>query len=356
MGSRKRNHYIPRFLLNKFASRSQGPTFWIWQIRADGATAEVSTRDAAVSRMFYGARELGIESKYDLQENIISPIISAIISGESPSSHHEKLRVFLYHLSVRTRAARGQLARAFHDMMSLIESVGSTPKYKTLFIASLNNNFYEHLFSAMRTYPPDVQSILRNTIIHNPMLVDDLKKKMICYLNSSHFDDAYQKFYRDATLHLDFNRVSVNGHISGLERLLTTNMVPELFKPSTWHVITSDDELFILSDAGVVAINNDNVPGPLYAHGNKWKEAYLPINPHTMLVGMKEPGEPTLSIDEINRIGASLSYDAIYSAVRYDRAVDIFELIGGGKSIVNNEKMLSILDNVLENMARPRVN
>ena len=51
--SRKRHHYIPRFLLARFASQRQEEKSWVWQISTDRAI-EISTKDAAVSKHFYG--------------------------------------------------------------------------------------------------------------------------------------------------------------------------------------------------------------------------------------------------------------------------------------------------------------
>ena len=57
----KRNHYIPRLLLNRFASRAEGDKHWVWQSGQGGQSREISTRDAAVGSHFYGALDTGVE-------------------------------------------------------------------------------------------------------------------------------------------------------------------------------------------------------------------------------------------------------------------------------------------------------
>lgn len=50
MAGKKRSHYVPRFLLNRFASRSQNDTRLVWQFSKEKPPIEISTSSAAVSR------------------------------------------------------------------------------------------------------------------------------------------------------------------------------------------------------------------------------------------------------------------------------------------------------------------
>src|SRR5437773_5887036 len=98
-----RNHYIPRLLLNRFASRTQGDTSWIWQLSSDGRAREISTRDAAVGSLFYGKPDSGVEEALARIESRFAPILERIDLGEQPSEFQEALRQFVYLLFIRTR-------------------------------------------------------------------------------------------------------------------------------------------------------------------------------------------------------------------------------------------------------------
>lgn len=87
MPDRRRNHFIPRFLLNRFASRRKDSKAWIWQISQDGSAVEISTRDAAVATDFYGGPETGVEDAFAEAETEFSRTLAAIERGGLACDH-----------------------------------------------------------------------------------------------------------------------------------------------------------------------------------------------------------------------------------------------------------------------------
>jgi hypothetical protein len=116
MSKRHRNHHIPRFLLNRFASRVEGDKHWIWQISRDAGAQELSTRDVAVSRGFYGGRADGVEDALVEVESRFAAALACMDDRHPPEAFADGLRQFAWMMAVRTRAIREQFAAAF-DML-----------------------------------------------------------------------------------------------------------------------------------------------------------------------------------------------------------------------------------------------
>lgn len=128
MPAPRRNHYVPRFLLKRFSSRSQGKKSWIWQVSHEDDPVEISTRDAAVTRDFYGGPSSGVEDAFATAETRFADVLAAIESGDSPQLHQKELREFIWTLVVRTRAFRQQFAQFSGDLLEkVLESAAFAP-------------------------------------------------------------------------------------------------------------------------------------------------------------------------------------------------------------------------------------
>ena len=86
MGRARRNHYVPQFLLRRFASKKDGDSHWIWQISRDGAVREISTRHAAVAKDFYGDADTSIEATLSIVEAGYGGALADIDRGIDPAS------------------------------------------------------------------------------------------------------------------------------------------------------------------------------------------------------------------------------------------------------------------------------
>lgn len=59
MGERKRQHIIPKLLLNQFAAESRGEQAFVWRWTADGSSTLTNTRNVTVEKNFYGKEDEG---------------------------------------------------------------------------------------------------------------------------------------------------------------------------------------------------------------------------------------------------------------------------------------------------------
>jgi hypothetical protein len=76
---RARNNHIPRFLLGRFASRSEGGKSWVWQFSSGAEHVETSTRDAAVATRFY---DQAVENALALAEGKLAAVLGRLERGD----------------------------------------------------------------------------------------------------------------------------------------------------------------------------------------------------------------------------------------------------------------------------------
>jgi hypothetical protein len=110
--------FIPRFLLNRFASRSSGSKRWIWQVDRNGRIKELSTKDAAVDSYFYDNPTTGVEDEFPVAEGDYHRTLQYIDPGADPNSKTTDLNRFMWSLVIRTRSLRENTANTFEHMLN----------------------------------------------------------------------------------------------------------------------------------------------------------------------------------------------------------------------------------------------
>ena len=148
---RQRNHEIPRFLLNRFASKAEGDTRWVWRIGRDASVRELSTRDVAASRRFYGSGRL--EHALQDAEGPFSRVLADIARGQPPEAFSEELRQLVWTQAARTRAAREQFATAANDLLSEFAAFSETGDARDAAVRQVHLLFDEQLEKAVATLP-----------------------------------------------------------------------------------------------------------------------------------------------------------------------------------------------------------
>lgn len=120
MSASRRNHFIFRLLLGRFASRVVGEKSWIWQVSSNGAACQISTRDAAVSVDFYGGCETGLENALKKFEAEFHQALTAVESGANPHTYSDVLSRLIWTLSARTRALRSNFEKVGSQVLAVM--------------------------------------------------------------------------------------------------------------------------------------------------------------------------------------------------------------------------------------------
>lgn len=310
---RKRNHYIPRFFLNRFASRRKKSKHWIWQVGRDEHPREISTRDAAVSAYFYGGEETTVERSFASAEARFSDALRALDGGGSADHYADVLRELVWTLALRTLALRRQFAEAGSQLIStLVNSARSEGARRSLGRA-VRARFDAELERVLSNVEPQQQQIIRQHL-EAPGARERLRDFVEQRAQSPEMQTLLDRFAGMIQRNDRLLSSARDGQIQGLARLLESGGVPESFTPSVWSIHSVKSARFILGDACVVAEMEGGEVGSIMRAGHSWQAVYLPISSSAVLVGKRNRSYGALEVNEINEASAKLARSYIFSS------------------------------------------
>ncbi len=346
---KKRNHYVPRFLLNNFASKSKDGKYWVWQYRKGIKPKEVSTKDLAVGTYFYG-RNPDLEEAFAKSEALMKPVVRALIDGEDASAFVKELAAFVYLLAVRTRALRIQMADSTTDVAAELfgeenlENINKALRKEAelmydrelgRFLASLPKSQRKSVLKrARREFPKE--RFLREA------------DSALARLNSA----AILQLFKCMTEAIDFQTAVESGQLQALTKLLMTDKTPDPLLRATWELVVDASADFVLGDSCVLASNSHGDFGSLLRFGaQEWDQLYLPLTPRHLLVARKTARQSLSTPGEINSLSALLAENAIFSSSKNVETEELAKQIGSGDSLINKSQIKELIEFVWQDLA-----
>lgn len=306
MGTRKRHHIVPRFLLARFASSIRGDKSFVWRVAAGARAAEISTKDAAVQSHFYGQEAEGLEAALGDAEGRWAKVLERIDLGELLQPLESELWSFLYLIAFRAspiRSAFATVAEQFIDHLST-ETGGS--QMRQGISRHLDRTFEELLEHGIATQPLHLrrhQGANKHLIYQH--ITADLADLDIA---------ALMRELREAiTSQQVIPKAVKRGHNKGIAKLLDQTLAPDAVRPVEWRLLHDPSGSVILGDSPVIAVGRTgNKTGAPWKFGKECATFYLPLSPRTILVGIRDPSTPLLSIAEVNAASSELSEAAFF--------------------------------------------
>ena len=338
-GRRERNHFIPRFLLNRFASRREGEKRWIWQLGPGSEPKEISTRDVAVESHFYGGSETGVETAFAAAESRFGAVLQALDRGEGATDHSDTLRALTWTLAIRTRALRKQFAETADQLVARLAESASSEEAREAFAREFRGQFDVLIDEMLAKLPIHQRELLKIPLV----------RELLMNLGEQHarsFDlrGLMVKFIAVVRSQESLSQSARKGQIRGLAQLLGEKGVPNSFAPSHWSVRCVAPGRLILGDGCVVAASESHAAGSLFRLGNSWPSLYLPICPSALLVGKLNPADPELELEQVNRASAELSWSHIYSCRIDEQEAYLAHLVGSGAAFLTAEELSAVVD------------
>lgn len=335
MADRRRNHFVPRFLLNRFKSRADGKKSWVWQLSPDGKPIEISTRDAAVATQFYGGSETGVEDALAVAEARFARTLSALDAGEPARDHAECLRELVWNLAVRTRAFRRQFENVAERLTTKVIETITSEEVEDALVHFIRSDFDRLMDEGISSLSPEDQ-LLARAGSKSPPIRDALlesTEEMIRLLPK--LFSAHALNIRESQGFL--NAASEEGQIEGLSRLLTDSKVPDSFSPHIWEVHRT--EPLLLGDVCVWAATEDGEVGSLLHSKNTWHTVYFPISPSQLLVAYHVSSVDLMDAEALNAASAKLSWSHIYCSAVSESFRRLAQTIGTGDPIMSEAEL-----------------
>jgi hypothetical protein len=159
MGATRGQHYLPKFLLKGFASRTKEKKAWVYCFRRDAVGKEVSVRDVGKETDFHGnPRDGDLENRMAVVESVFGLHVASWREREFLlESDEELVSQFVGHLIVRTKSIREAFAAGaqvlLDELLGRLDSGELNPFRRPDFEAEMRRRMTENSLLATRFAP-----------------------------------------------------------------------------------------------------------------------------------------------------------------------------------------------------------
>lgn len=337
-----RNHFVPQFLLRRFASKKPAKASFVWVFERTGEIEEMSTNRTAWHWDFYGEEANGVETGLRSYESQHARTLLRIDAGNSVQDYQEEMRQLVWMLAVRTRALRRQYAAAVSRLLDHYEAHANTEPARTAASRHIRHILPEVLTNAFAKLPPAYGKRAQELLV-NPERYKALENTLAAQIDALDMQ-SFMMWVRQATnLGGKLARSAATGQITALEQFLKAPQPPASFSPALWHVERRPKGTFVLGDSCVFATDKNGNASALLAHMRDWQGIYLPISDQSVLIASRRDGIELMSDEDINRASVRLSDQAFYACRRTAREEMYVEEIGRGVPIMTDEELSAIV-------------
>lgn len=326
----KRQHYIPRFLLDGFASRIQGENSYVWCFRKDSPPFESNTEKVGLQNIFYG--DPGTDSLDEFITNKLETRHSTCVSQVrherrlTSSADAADLIEFVYSLVLRTGNLRDTMMRGFSSILNEMQATFTNAEATRL-----------QLLKEQR----------KNTPMWNKALTDYVRAK---YGNLPHRQEKYVKkrehesfkrwLIHGAEAHIQqqvaLNQQKLAETFDQLEEMAKTshnNALRKFLQPGAdtvaprynryhqlrWQVQSFQRGELILGDVTVLQFEHRIEKFSAAFDGDKGDIILLPLSDDLLVIGTAGEIGEMLSSDDINRASAKLSQNFFVASQNSER-------------------------------------
>jgi len=332
----ERQHYIPRFLLKGFASRTISQKVFIWYFRKGENPIEVSIRDIALEKSFYGESGKGsLDETITENEKDYSRVIAQVREeGYISQKDLDILTEFVFNLVIRTRNIRKVLTEAFGEGIKIFSRNISNPhtaarllkNYRKENKKEFRNQIRIGVRKSLGYRNPKVEELAIWRMEETFEKIGSLGPIYSTMLNKylSQLQQEGEKAHKEA-LTRTYQREESSKRLAEYRRLIRS---VKRFEPN----------VFILGDIGVVQFNfkTKEFHSSIF---NKMDEGalLLPIAHDTLLVGTPHESLTLPSPDNINTSISELSMDFFVASSNSEQEKAYSERIGTRATLVDDK-------------------
>jgi Protein of unknown function (DUF4238) len=323
----RRHHFLPRFLLKGFASRSRRDSYFTYLFTREGRQHETNITNVAVAGDFYGREaDGGVESGLRESESQHATVLHRIRSEGLDNNDRLILGEFVRHLLVRTRHMRetaGDLAGAITALMrQLLPTTQMQEKLKQEISKRALGN--ESLWAQMKAKGVNLTEQQMTHLVDLAMAQIDLASGL--------------RLYSDALELIDVLGAAAAGQIGALRRATGERPVPP--DDVIWSLTKTEPHFFILGDLAVIGRTADGYCHPMQPDAGL-EAIVLPIGHQHLLIGALTPTIPTIDPEQVNDASVELSRDFFVASRNTQREQHYQARLGARAKLPGLSEMLT---------------
>lgn len=337
MAQKKRNHFVPRWLLRRFACSDRRDRDQIWLFRASGKPFRTHINNAGSGNYFYGDPNNGLEDILAKIDDRDAGVLATIERNADLVSHADAICRMVRLLSIRTRSLREKFTDTAMDLVAMLEDSAGNPESELLMRAHMANIFDVEFEKTWEKQPAFVRRLVPKdkacAFARVEMARMDLRTMMAQVFGA----------VRDK---IPWDEAAERGHVNGLLKLLQqaeSEPVPDGWRPLVWQVVRMPTRALVLGDCATFAVRGE--APVILAGADAGKEPAglcMPIAPDALLVGIV-PGQRFPSdATTINDASVAHSFDSFFAAEPTDAVVALMRRIGASRGVLPPEQMQEI--------------
>lgn len=337
MAQKKRNHFVPKWLLRRFACPDSKDRDQLWLFRANGKPFRTHINNAGSGNYFYGDPGNGLEEIFAKIDGRDSGVLTTIEHATDLSPHADAICRMVRLLSIRTRSLRQKFTDTVTDLIAMLEAGAEDPESEPLIRAHMAN-FFDAEFEKMWDKQP---AVVRT-------LVAKEKARGLARIEMQKLDlrSAMLQVFGMVKSKTPWDEAAERGHINGLLRLLQqaeSEPTPDGWRRLVWRVVKMPSRALVLGDCAVFAVRGE--PPALLAGADAGKEPAglcLPIAPDALLVGaVPNQTFPTEAL-AVNGASVAHSFDSFFASEVTDATIALVGQLGAARGVLPPEGMQAI--------------
>jgi len=337
----KGQHFVPRFLLDGFASRRHRKESYAYLFRRGAPCHEVNIRDVGKSRYFHGDPcSSQLEAKLSSVENRLAELVRRLIStGATLPEDSLPIAQLVTSCLVRTRNLRDAFGNTLRDMFTALEE-----RVSDLSVRMLQGYAVEGLLSAIREHPKTAREFfgLPRSQRERPMSV------FVSQAASPDTREVISDHLQMITRTVKLEKISIDSHRASLSKYAEfSDSDPEsrvaIAKQLEWSVRFADNVPYILGDMVVAGLGSgrSTLQNPLVFD---WPPDALciPLSAQALLVGVRRGYDLRLDVEAVNLAAVELSRDFFVSSTATEREAAYADRIGVRAELMSRAELAAM--------------
>jgi len=341
--SGKRQHFIPRFLQQGFASHTDGDEFYTWVYRKNTEPFNTNLINVGVEKYFYNDRsDSSADDKITQAEQTYSTLVNSLNSHPFGPVSNPLIPEFISHLEVRTRHFRRNFLELSDYMIKrLLEFMSDEDVFIRYALKEVRNEhslihkdfikeFEKHGYSKkfvknwIKTEPGKVETLFNLLKPVFPSIVDNYRE----ILTSKNISDWVKL-----------------GHVNVLKKSVSPITRINFYKKLTYSIMEIPNNSLILGDSAILFKVDDEKSFKTFTHKeDNILNILLPLSPSRLLIGKTDGNE--IHYDEIIHEIARNSLEYFISSDENEKFISLQNEIGNEALLLTEEELENLVSEI----------
>lgn len=345
LAQKKRNHFVPKWLLRRFACPDSRDRDQIWLFRGSGKPFRTHINNAGSGNYFYGDPNNGLEEILAKIDDRDSTVLATIERSTNLLPHAEAICRMVRLLSIRTRSLREKFTDTAMDLFAMLEDSAGNPASEPLMRAHMASIFDAEFEKTWEKQPAIVRT-----------LIPKGKARALARVEMEKMDlrAAMAQVFGAVRDKIPWDEAAERGHVNGLLKLLQqaeSEPVPDGWRRLVWQVVRMPTRALVLGDCAAFAVRGE-APAIL-AGADAGKEPAglcMPIAPDVLLVGVVQSQCFPSDVATINDASVAHSFDSFFASEATGAALSLMARLGASRGVLPQEQMREIGRSVWRNL------